>query len=148
LFQAPLSTEAVLVGASDSKAAMGDPRLLDSMEDLVDDALIFRVFDSQLNDYAHALLPITRAFVLSELGKIPKRADEIRGRLTDYFEAKDVKDTDARLAIRESRQGNVASETNLLDLAIGAKNRGDSATALQLFENALGRNPRSWKVAR
>lgn len=148
LFQAPLPTETVLVGASMAKGFVADPTLLDAISDLVDDALVQRVFDARLNDYAYALLPITRAFVYAEVSRNRRRADEIRTRLTDYFEAKDIRDNDARLVIRESRQGQSNTETNLLDLAIGAKNRGDQATARDLFERALKRNPRSWKVAR
>lgn len=148
LFQAPLAPEALLVGAAASAGAATDPRLLDAIERLVDDALVQRVFDPGLNDYAYALLPVTRAFVAAELSKEKERADAIRGRLTDYFEARDVRDPDARLALREARQGKSGTETSVLDLAIGARHRGDIGTAAQLFEQALARNPRSWKVAR
>jgi tetratricopeptide (TPR) repeat protein len=148
LFQSPLTTEALLVGAGTAGGLVADPHLLDAMEDLVDDALLYRIFDARLNDYAYALLPITRAFVYGEVSRNSKRADEIRARLKHYFEAGDIKDANARVVIRESRQGNTDAESSLLDLAIGAKTRGDESTALQLFEQALARNPRSWRVAR
>jgi tetratricopeptide (TPR) repeat protein len=151
LFQAPLSLEAILVGSSPAATAQNyvlDPKVLDSIEQLVDDALIQRVFDPVLNDYAYVLLPITRAFVYGEVSRNKGAADAIRTRLRNFFEATDVVDADARLVIRESRQGKGDTETNLLDLAISAKTRGDSATARQLFSQALQRNPRSWKVAR
>lgn len=151
LFQAPLSLEAILVGSNTGAPGQGfalDPKLLDSIEQLVDDALIQRVFDPSLNDYAYVLLPITRAFVYGEVSRDKGAADAIRTRLRNFFEATDIPDPDARVVIRESRQGRGDTETNLLDLAISAKTRGDSATARQLFSQALQRNPRSWKVAR
>ena len=52
-----------------------DPKLLDSIEQLVDDALIQRVFDPSLNDYAYVLLPITRAFVYGEVSRDKGAAD-------------------------------------------------------------------------
>lgn len=148
LFQAPLAPEALLVGSFTGSAAVADPRILDSIERLVDDALVQRVFDPSINDYAYSLLPVTRAFVLADLNKDRTKADAIRSRLTDYFEARDVRDPEARLALREARQGKSNAETSVLDLAIGAHKRGDLGTAAQLFEQALSRNPRSWKVAR
>lgn len=148
IFQAPLPIEALLVGAAGDTPQSADPMVLDSLENLTDASLVQRVFDPRLNDYVYGLLPVTRAFVARQVGQAAELAASIRRRLTDYFEAKDIADPEARLIVRESRQGRADTETSLLDLAVSAKNRGDVRTAASLFEQALGRNPRSWRVAR
>jgi len=71
----------------------------------------------------------------------------MRSRLTDWFEAKDIKDPEERLVIREVRQGKESSESSLLDLAISAETRGDMVSADSLYHQALLRNPKSWKAA-
>lgn len=143
LFQRPLLTEALLVGAN-----LPNYKLLDAVEQLVEDALVQRLFDADRNDYAYTLLPITRTFVYSQVIKQPNVEESIRRRLSDYFEAKDVKDPNERLVVREVRQGREASETALVDLALVAERRGDLDGAEALFRQALQRNPRSWKAAR
>jgi tetratricopeptide (TPR) repeat protein len=148
IFQAALPIEALLVGATADAATSADPAILDALEQLIDASVVQRIFDPNLNDYVYGLLPITRAFVSRQVSQAPELGSVIRRRLTDYFEAKDVADPDARLVVREARQGRADTETSLLDLAISAKNRGDHRTAANLFEQALGRNPRSWRVAR
>lgn len=145
LFQAPLPTEALFVGAGDGSS---NHKLIDTVDQLVEDALVHRLFDPNLNDYAYTVLPITRAFVSSQLAKQGTLEQKIRSRLSDYFEARDVKDVDQRLVVREVRQGKSQSETALLDLATAAERRGDLGTAQNLYEQALARNPRSWQAAR
>ena len=53
-----------------------------------------------------------------------------------------------REVIRELRQGKGGSESGLVDLAIAAARRGDVRSAQDLFEQALRRNPRSFRAAR
>lgn len=143
LFQRPIALEAVLVGSS-----LPHYKIMDAADMLVEDALAQRLFDPGLNDYTYTLLPITRAFVYSEVSQKPALERGIRNRLSDYFEAKDVRDSDERLVVREIRQGKEASESALVDLAIAAERRRDFDTASHLYEQALRRNPTSWKAAR
>jgi Tfp pilus assembly protein PilF len=143
LFQSPLPTEALLVGG-------GQPhhKTLDALNALVDDALVHRVFDPDINDYAFTLLPIARAFVYSDVCIHEGFERQIRRRLSDYFEANDVQDPAERLVIRDVRQGKTDSEEALVDLARAAERRGTLDEAEELYRQALARNPRSWKAAR
>jgi len=143
LFNSPVSTETVLVGAT-----LPPFKLLDSIETLVADGLIQRLFDEKKNDYAFTMLPMVRTFVYSGLKKSPQQEEKMRRKLSDWFEAKDVKDHGNRVVVREIRQGKSESESALIDLAISAKSRGDIGGAEDLFQQALRRNPRSWKAAK
>jgi tetratricopeptide (TPR) repeat protein len=143
LFQRPLTTEAIIVGAN-----LPPHKLLDAAEQLVEEALVQRLFDPDLNDYTYTLLPITSSFVYSQVAREQDLERKIRQRLSDYFEARDVKDPSERLAVREVRQGRDTSDSSLVDLALAAERRGDLDTAKELYEQALRRNPGSWRAAR
>ncbi|MGH2594424.1 MAG: RNA-binding domain-containing protein [Actinomycetota bacterium] len=141
LFERPISAEAIVAGSEQA-----DHRLLDGIDALVSESLVQRLFDSALNDYVYTLLPMTRAFVYGEVQ--PDLEDRVRRRLSDWFEARDVKDTGERVLIRELRQGKGGSESGLVDLARAAERRGDIHSAEDLYEQALRRNPNSWQAAR
>lgn len=143
LFQRPMPAEALLV-------ASGLPmfKLLDTTEDLLSDALLQRLFDDNANDYSFKLLPITRAFVYAQVAKDPAFEETTRKKLRDWYEGKDISDPGDRVVIREVRQGRGGAESALLDLAAGAERRGDLKGAQSLYEQALQRNPGSWRAAR
>ena len=142
LFQQAVPSEALFIGAG-----VPDFKLMDATEDLIADGLIQRLFDTERNDYSYLLLPVTRAFVLSQVARTPGLEDQIRGRLRTWYEALDVKDPNDRVVLRALRQGKTGSENALVDLGQAALKREDIATAKQLFEQALQRNPTSWKAA-
>jgi hypothetical protein len=143
LFQRPVPSEALLVGA-------GVPqfKLVDATEDLIADGVVQRLFDPERNDYSYTLLPITRAFVRNQIAREQGLEDRIRRRLADWYEARDIEDASERVVIREVRQGRAGSESALVDLALGAEHRGDLDSARSLYEQALQRNPTSWRAAR
>lgn len=143
LFQRPVPAEAILVGAG-----LPHFKLLDATEVLVADALVQRLFDPDRNDYCYTLLPVTRAFVYAQVAREHEFEETVRRKLADWFEAKDVKDSDERLVIREVRQGKGGSDSALIDLAQAAERRGDVQGARSLYEQTLVRNPKSWKAAR
>lgn len=141
LFNRPIPQEALLV-------ATGLPsyKITDTTEVLLTDNMINRLFDPDLNDYSFTLLPIVRSFVYTQLRKKPEKEKAYRSKLTAYYEALDVTE-EARLVVREIRQGRNSAEGALLDLANAAQKRGDVNTADELFEQALGRSPNSWRAA-
>ena len=143
IFQEPSPSE-VLVAAT----AYEGYAVVDALDDLVTDALIQRLFDSDRNDYVYALAPLTRSFVLQELRATAGEEGRIRQRLTQWFEAVDVRDAKERVVVRELRQGKEAPEASLLDLAVAAQRRKDTWTAEDMFRQALDRNPSSWRAAR
>lgn len=138
-----MPAEALFVGAG-----VPDFKLMDATEDLIADGLIQRLFDSERNDYSYLLLPVTRAFVLSQVTKVPGLEDQIRGRLRAWYEALDIKEPNYRIVVRALRQGKSGSENALVDLGNAALKRGDTTTSKQLFEQALQRNPTSWRAAK
>ena len=143
LFQRPVPTEALLVGAR-----LPDYKVLDITEGLVSDALVQRLFDPDRNEYCYTMLPLARAFVYGQVSRQSQLERDIRKTLSDWFDAKDVENPEERVIIREIRQGTKASESPLLDLAAAAEKRGDRSGAEQLYRQALERNPRSWRACR
>jgi len=143
VLERPIPTEAVIAGAG-----LPGHQVLDAVEDLLADAMVYRVFDELRNDYCFTTLPITRAFTRRDLARRPNVARAAQRRLSAWFEATDVADSDERLVVRELRQGRGTDDTALTDLAMAAERRGDLDTAERLYKQALRRNPRSWKAAR
>ena len=143
LFQQPVSTEVLLIGS-------GVPhyKLQDCIEDLRVDAIVQRTFDEERNDYSYALIPITRTFVYSDVASHTELELKIRKRLNEYFEARDIRNLEERLVVREVRQGKGGADSALVDLAVAAQRRGDIQTSESLYGEALKRNPNSWKAAR
>lgn len=143
LFERPLPAEAVIVGTGLPSVRVGD-----ALDDLVADAIVQRLFDSDRNDYCFSLHPITRAFARTRVTGQIGLDEKIRRRLADWFEARDVADSTERLVVREIRQGKGGNELALLELGQAAERRGEFHSAEKLYLQALTRNPRSWKVAR
>lgn len=143
VLEQPLTTEALVAGCGHPEGSV-----LDAVDTLVEDAIVQRVFDSEINDYCFTVLTLTRSFVRIHFRREPNRQQEILRNLTNWFEARDVRNEDERLVIRELRTGGTPDDTALVDLAIGAKNRGDFPGAENLFRQAAQRNPRSWRAAR
>lgn len=143
LFQRPLPAEAVVIGAG-----LSHVKFSDVVNRLTEDALVQRLFDSDLNDYVYTLLPITRAFVYGQVRQTANAEEQIRARMTDYFEARDVREDGERLVVRALRQGRGNADEALLDLALAAQRKRDFQNARDLYLQALQRNPGSWKAAR
>jgi tetratricopeptide (TPR) repeat protein len=143
LFQRPITSEAIIAGSDHA-----DYKLLDAIDSLVSESIVQRLFDPDRNDYAFTLLPMTRTFVYADVARQQDLEGQIRRKLSDWFEARDVRDPSEREVIRELRQGKGGSESGLVDLAIAAGRRGDVRSAQDLFEQALRRNPRSFRGAR
>jgi tetratricopeptide (TPR) repeat protein len=70
----------------------------------------------------------------------------MRKRLSDWYEARDVREPDRRVIVSEIRQGKLGAEDSLLDLAAGAMRRQDDEQAQALLDQATRRNPTSWKA--
>ena len=143
ILQQPIPIEAVCIGVGDSNS-----NVLDAVEALGEDALVRQMFDSQRNDAAYTVLPITRSFVRKELARAPNESRKMTKALSDWFEARDVTDFDQRMVVREIRQGGASDDAALLDLAVGAERRGDLDGAERFYRQALDRSPRSWSAAR
>lgn len=142
LFTHPQPSEVLYVGSGISELKMQDTLSL-----LMKDALVQRYFDESRNDYTYILLPLTRTFVYEQVKNSGKLEAEIRDRLKSYFDASDVKDADQKVVIRELRQGKSESESGLIDLAKAAERRTDYKGSKELYEQALARNPKSYKAA-
>jgi tetratricopeptide (TPR) repeat protein len=141
IFNKPISEEVILAGNKKHRSDIND-----YIEELVEDSLIQRFFDSDLNDYTYSLLPITRAFVYAELHKQSDKEATIRQRLTDYFEARDIQNPERRDAVRAIRQGKRQSDEAYVDIAITARNQGDFQTAEKLFRQAIQTKPDNWRA--
>ncbi len=143
ILQQPIPIEAVAASTGG-----GSLEVIDSLDDLVTDSLVMREFDTLRNDYSYTLLPITRAFVRHDMRSQVALGRRITKQLTEWFEAYDVKSTDERLVVRQLRQGGVADDSALLDLATAAERDGRLETAEKIYKQALSRTPGSWRAAR
>lgn len=143
LFTQAQPTEVLVVGADLTAADIQD-----GLVSLMNDAIVQRSFDQSRNDDCYSLLPITRAYVYSEVQKKAGIEKTVRKRLSDYFEARDVKSEDERIVIRQVRQGAGSGDSALIDLAKSAKRRGDIGGAEDLLNQAIARNPRNWQALR
>lgn len=143
VLQEPTSIEGVVAGTGNQGHAV-----VDALDGLVADALVHRVFDSERNTYAYSVAPLTRSFLVTEIRGSQQEGDAIRRRLADWFEARDIPNPDDRVVARELRQGRGSPEGALLDIAQAAQRRGDAKTAEEMYEQALTRNPASWRAAR
>lgn len=141
--QAPIPIEAIVAASGASEIY-----IIDAVDDLVNDALVQRVFDEDRNDYCYTVIALTQSFVRRELQREPNVAKRIQRSLTEWFDARDIRDVDQRLVVRELRQGARADDTALVDLATSAEKRGDLDHAEKLYGQALARSPRGWRAAR
>jgi tetratricopeptide (TPR) repeat protein len=122
-------------------------KILDTLDALSQDTIIYSVFDSELRAYRYSVLPLTRNYVLSNcLTASEERLIKIR--LTEWYEAKDIKDEHERIVTREMRQGNKNIGNTLIEFARNAQRRGDNETCKKILESAMIRDPQNWCVYR
>jgi tetratricopeptide (TPR) repeat protein len=110
-------------------------------------SLVERVWDPSMHDFAFRMLPLTRRFAYRELQRHVGEEKRIRGRLSDWFEGKDVPD-EGRALIVASRRGRKDPEAALVDAAIDFRRQGRVSEAEKYFLQAIERNPKSWRAHR
>jgi hypothetical protein len=137
---APLGLEPVIAATRMGAQA---PDILDKLRE---DSLIQRVFDEESGTYRFTLLPLVRSFVARDTAQKPESDRVIRKRLTDWFEASDVKDASLRIAERQQRQGMQTSDVMLLDLAREAEDSSNFDSAKTLYERAY-KTGKNWRAA-
>ncbi len=142
LYNTPLTSDAIYV------ACGKDSQTFDSLEALVDDALVQRLFDSDQNDFCFTIISLTRRFVADDLAAHNGLDERLRSRLTDWYEARDITDAAQKLVARELRQGRRVDDTALVDLALAAERKGELDSAERLYQQAMQQCPRSWRAAR
>jgi hypothetical protein len=84
------------------------------------------------------LLPITRSFVRTQMAKEAGLEEQVRTKLSDYFEASDVTAPKEKIVVREICQGKGSAEAALVDLALAAQRRSDFKSAKALFSAGVG----------
>lgn len=137
---APLGLEPVI-------AATGlQVQTMDVLEGLRDDSLVQRFYDEDSGTYRFTLLAIVRAFVASDLALRPDIDRKIRKRLTDWFDATDIRDVSLRTAERLRRQGKQTSDLMLFELGIEAEKLDNKSAAKQLYERAY-KTGNNWRAA-
>lgn len=143
LINRPLPIEALAVGAD-----LDVHTAADVVEELNEYSLIERVYDDSYRDLVYALLPITSSFIYKQLARMPGRESHIRQKLTDWYSARDIKDSVQRELVQMVRRGERNPELALLEVADNFLQNRDVDSAEQFYKQALDRNPRSWKCHR
>lgn len=142
IFQRPVAYEALVI-ATDGRADL----VLDAIEELVALSLLERSYDADLNDYSYAMLPITRSFTYTEVGRQRGLEAKFRHRLQQYYEARDVVDAKSRVVISAQRQGKTGDDA-LVDIALQYIHEHDCDNAKELLTQAISRNPNNWRACR
>jgi hypothetical protein len=116
----PLPIEALAVG---SKLPIHE--ISDVVEELKDYSLVERIYDSNYRDLVYSLLPVTGIFVYRDMSKQAGIEAEIRKRLNDWYEGKDIKDAGQRDIVQKVRRGERNPELALLEVARNFLKQGD-----------------------
>lgn len=116
-----------------------------SLGNLVRDTIVIKKFDDDLNWYKYSLLPLTSGFILRNC-ITAEEENKIRGRLRAWYQADDVQSTDEKILVQNMRQNGKNIGNTLANMANTALGRGDYDNAVQLFEQAITRDPRNWRV--
>jgi tetratricopeptide (TPR) repeat protein len=140
LFNKPSRREALLVGTNLANADMEA-----ALDNLIEDGLMSRYFDSENNCYTYSVGSLTQAFVNQEMNKSGVDSDAKRKRLRDWYEARDA-DPSQRDAIRQLRTGATSPESALLDLARSAEKNERFQEACDLYQQALQLKSTSWQA--
>ncbi len=112
----------------------------DKLEDLIEDALVARNFNPEKSIYEYSLMPLTRNFIFEQL-KINKDDEKaIRERLSNYYEAKDILDTDERELVKQARTGGTSSSKIFEELGLMAYKQNDFNNAEDYFKKSIGKN--------
>lgn len=143
IFSRPLPVEAISAGAK-----LQIDKVIDSLEELRDYALIESRYDDTYRDDCYFLLPVTRAFVYREVKKQSGEEQTIRKNLSRWYEAGDILNPMERELMREIRRGGNHPELTILELAKQKRYQGDLDTAERLFKMAIERNHKSWTALR
>jgi tetratricopeptide (TPR) repeat protein len=139
----PLPIEAVAVGAE-----LVIHQAADVVEELKDYSLIERIYDTNYKDLVYSLLPVTGSFVYRDMSKQAGVEPEIRKRLNDWYQGRDIKDPVQRDIVQKVRRGERNPELALLEVARNFVRQKDLDNAESYFKQALERNPRSWQCHR
>jgi tetratricopeptide (TPR) repeat protein len=143
LINRPLPIEAIAVAANLPLHTASDV-----LEELQDYSLVERLYDSNYRDLVYTLLPVTSTFLYRELRKSQGLESEIRKRLGDWYQARDVADPTQREQVQRIRRGEQSPELTLLQIARNYQASGDLDNAENFYKQALERNPRSWQCHR
>jgi Flp pilus assembly protein TadD len=139
----PLPIEAVSVGSD-----LVIHQAADVVEELKDYSLIERIYDTNYRDLVYSLLPVTSSFVYRDMSKQAGAESDIRKRLNDWYQARDIKDQTQRDIVQKVRRGERNPELALLEVAKNFLKQNDLENAESYFKQALERNPRNWQCHR
>jgi len=141
LFDTAVGAETFVIGGEFTTS-----QIEESIDSLHSSSLIRRFFDSKANDYRFSLIPLTNAFISGEVLKDKYFEQNVRKRLSNYYQAIDVRDPVERMIIRDFRLGKEGTELKLASLAKKAERTGDISSANDLFLKAIESNDSNWLV--
>jgi tetratricopeptide (TPR) repeat protein len=137
----PLPIEAIAAGA-----AATIPELSDDIEELKEYSVVEREYDNHYRDLVYSLLPVTTTFVCREVYKAKGYEDAVRKRLTDWYQAREIKDPVERQLMQKVRRGERNPELAYLHVAKGMLESNNPLQAQKFFELGLERNPRNYEL--
>lgn len=123
----------------------GEDDILGSLQKLVQDTIVIKRYDPEINWYKYSLLPLTREFIIRKA--LPQDVERsIRKKLTAWYQADDIVNPEEKVVVQQMRQNGQNVGKALVSLALSATNRGDNESAVKLYEMALARDPNNWYV--
>lgn len=138
-----LPVEAIAAGAN---LTVHD--VADIVEQLRDYSLIESQYDLNYRDLVFSLLPVTNTFIYREVVKTAGYERNVRRRLNDWYEAKEIVDPAQKSLVQKVRRGERNPELALAEVAKNSLAAGDLETAEQFYKLAIERNHTSWQLHR
>ncbi len=138
-----LPVEAIAAGAN---LSVND--VADIVEQLRDYSLVESQYDLNYRDLVFSLLPVTNTFVYREAVKTSGYERQVRRRLNDWYEAKEIADSAQRLLVQKVRRGERNPELALAEVARNSLATGDLHSAEQFYKLAIERNHTNWQLHR
>ena len=113
-----------------------------------DYSLIETQYDLNYRDVVYSLLPVTNTFIYREVRRVPGYEANVRRRLNDWYQAKEIVDPAQKAVVQQVRRGERNPELALAEVAKNAIIGNDFDTAEQYFQLALERNQTNWQIHR
>ena len=139
----PMPIEAISAATLNSIPDIGD-----DIEELREYSLLERQYDSHYHDVVHSLLPITNTFIYREVTKILGYEEDVRKRLTNWYQAKDISDPVERALMQKVRRGERNPELVYLQVANDLLEGKTPLLAERYFRLGLERNPTNYSLHR
>ncbi|MDP8210222.1 MAG: NB-ARC domain-containing protein [Candidatus Stygibacter australis] len=139
VFAEPVTREMIIVTSK-----LEENKIDEAIDNLLSDTFIYKIFDDDRDTYTFTMLSILKKFISLQ---IDEYIEELyRRRMTEWFNAEDVRDPHEKALLQQVRQSNVTSVKNIIDLHIIYIKKNDIGGAEKLLLNSLEKYHNNYKI--